>query len=114
MHPFYRSQVQLSNSFCYCGRMGLMIELIIRSGSRRAQQTMEKPAARAGERPASPAGMARRWFGAGLAVCMIGWGTNQFTPMLLLYRARLGLSAPVVEAMVAMYAVGRVPGRRAG
>ena len=37
--------------------------------------------------------------GAGLAACMIGWGTNQFTPMLLLYRARLGLSAPVVEAM---------------
>jgi MFS family permease len=91
-----------------------MTELIMRGGSRRAQQTMEKPAARAGERPASPAGMARRWFGAGLAVCMIGWGTNQFTPMLLLYRARLGLSAPVVEAMFAMYAVGLVPGLLAG
>jgi MFS family permease len=58
--------------------------------------------------------MARRWFGAGLAVCMIGWGTNQFTPMLLLYRAQLGLSTPVVEAMFAMYAVGLVPGLLAG
>ncbi|MBV8914847.1 MAG: MFS transporter, partial [Acetobacteraceae bacterium] len=52
--------------------------------------------------------------GAGLAACMIGWGTNQFTPMLLVYRARLGLSAPVVEAMFAMYAVGLVPGLLAG
>jgi MFS family permease len=45
---------------------------------------------------------------------MIGWGTNQFTPMLLLYRARLGLSAPVVEAMFALYAVGLVPGLLVG
>lgn len=45
---------------------------------------------------------------------MIGWGTNQFTPMLLLYRARLGLPAPVVEAMFAMYAIGLVPGLLAG
>lgn len=63
--------------------------------------------------PASP-GAARRWLGAGLAACMIGWGTNQFTPMLLLYRARLGLSAPAVEAMFAMYAIGLVPGLLAG
>ncbi|HEY7429952.1 MAG TPA: MFS transporter [Streptosporangiaceae bacterium] len=45
---------------------------------------------------------------------MIGWGTNQFTPMLLLYRARLGLPAPVVEAMFAVYAIGLVPGLLAG
>jgi predicted MFS family arabinose efflux permease len=64
--------------------------------------------------PASPAMLARRWLGAGLAACMIGWGTNQFTPMLLLYRARLGLSAPVVEAMFALYAIGLVPGLLVG
>jgi MFS family permease len=62
----------------------------------------------------SPQRTARRWLGAGLAACMIGWGTNQFTPMLLLYRARLGLSAPVVEAMFALYAIGLVPGLLAG
>jgi len=75
--------------------------------------TWDGVAARAWLR-SSPAGAARFWFGAGLAVCMIGWGTNQFTPMLLVYRARLGLSAPVVEAMFAMYAVGLVPGLLAG
>lgn len=75
--------------------------------------TRDGAAARAWLRP-SPAGTARYWFGAGLAACMIGWGTNQFTPMLLVYRARLGLSAPVVEAMFAMYAVGLVPGLLAG
>jgi len=62
----------------------------------------------------SPPVSARHWLGAGLAACMIGWGTNQFTPMLLLYRARLGLSAPVVEAMFALYAIGLVPGLLAG
>ncbi len=75
--------------------------------------TRSAAAARAWLRP-SPAVMARRWLGAGLAVCMIGWGTNQFTPMLLVYRARLGLSAPVVEAMFALYAVGLVPGLLVG
>ena len=52
----------------------------------------------------------RRWLGAGAAVCVVGWGANQFTPMLLLYRAQLGLSAPVVEAMFGLYAAGLVPG----
>src|SRR3954451_9399523 len=93
--------------------MGLMTELVTRTGSRGAQLTTEQTAARAGEHPPSPT-RARPWFGAGLAACMIGWGTNQFPPMLLLYRARLGLSAPVVEAMFAMYAIGLVPGLLAG
>jgi predicted MFS family arabinose efflux permease len=75
--------------------------------------TQDGAAARTWLRP-SPAGAARYWLGAGLAACMIGWGTNQFTPMLLVYRARLGLSAPVVEAMFALYAVGLVPGLLVG
>jgi len=62
----------------------------------------------------SPLAAGRHWAGAALATCMIGWGTNQFTPMLLLYRARLGLSAPVVEAMFALYAIGLVPGLLVG
>ena len=49
---------------------------------------------------AAAASRMRRWLGAGAAACVVGWGANQFTPMLLLYRARLGLSAPVVEAHV--------------
>lgn len=63
---------------------------------------------------ASPPWALGRWVGPGLAACVIGWGTNQFIPMLLLYRARLGLCAPVVEAMFALYAIGLVPGLLAG
>jgi hypothetical protein len=55
-----------------------------------------------------------RWLGAGAAACVVGWGANQFTPMLMLYRARLGLSPPVVEAMFGLYAIGLIPGLLAG
>jgi MFS family permease len=46
----------------------------------------------------------------GLAVCTVGWGANQFAPLLLLYRPRLGLSAAIVEATFGMYALGLMPG----
>jgi MFS family permease len=39
-----------------------------------------------------------------------GWGANQFTPMLLVYRRALGLSTGTVEAMFAFYALGLIPG----
>jgi hypothetical protein len=66
------------------------------------------------ERRTGRAGRVPRWLGAGLAVCMVGWGANQFTPMLLLYRSRLGLSAATVEAMFGVYAIGLIPGLLAG
>lgn len=50
------------------------------------------------------------WLRAAFAVTVIGWGANQFTPLLLMYRSELSLSAPVVEAMFGMYAVGLMPG----
>ncbi len=46
----------------------------------------------------------------GFAVATVGWGANQFTPMLLLYRPLLGLSAATVEATFGMYAIGLIPG----
>jgi MFS family permease len=49
------------------------------------------------------------WVSAGLAVCAVGWGANQFAPLLLLYRHELGLSAAVVEATFGMYALGLMP-----
>lgn len=52
----------------------------------------------------------RAWWGAGLAVAAVGWGAQQFTPLLLLYRAELGLSATVVQGMFALYVLGLVPG----
>jgi Major Facilitator Superfamily len=66
--------------------------------------------------PASAVGAADgrdRWLGwvAVAAVLMgAGWGSNQFTPMLLVYRHALGLSAVALEAMFAVYALGLIPG----
>lgn len=51
-----------------------------------------------------------QWLRAAVAVCTVGWGANQFTPLLLLYRPRLGLSAAVVEATFGMYGLGLMPG----
>ncbi len=39
-----------------------------------------------------------------------GWGSNQFTPMLLIYHARLGLSTSTLEALFGAYAAGLIPG----
>jgi MFS family permease len=64
-----------------------------------------RPAGDRGRWP-RPAG----WLRAGAAVGTVGWGANQFTPLLLLYRPRLGLSAAVVQATFGMYALGLMPG----
>jgi hypothetical protein len=39
-----------------------------------------------------------------------GWGSNQFTPMLPVYHARLGLSTATLEALFGAYAAGLIPG----
>ncbi len=39
-----------------------------------------------------------------------GWGANQFTPMLLVYRHKLGLGTGTLEAMFGIYALGLIPG----
>jgi predicted MFS family arabinose efflux permease len=51
----------------------------------------------------------RSWLRAGIAVAAVGWGANQFAPLLLLYQARLGLSAATVEATFGLYALGLMP-----
>ena len=62
----------------------------------------------------SPAGTAAigrwAWLRVGLAVAAVGWGANQFAPMLLVYRARLGLSGATVQATFGFYALGLIPG----
>jgi MFS family permease len=50
------------------------------------------------------------WLPAAIAVASVGWGANQFAPLLLLYRSQLGLSATELEAIFGVYAVGLVPG----
>jgi hypothetical protein len=39
-----------------------------------------------------------------------GWGSNQFTPVLLIYRSRLGLGTATLEALFGAYALGLIPG----
>jgi MFS family permease len=39
-----------------------------------------------------------------------GWGSNQFTPMLLVYSHSLGLSTGTLEALFGAYALGLIPG----
>ena len=39
----------------------------------------------------------------------VGWGANQFSPMLLAYRAELGMSTQARALLFALYAVGLIP-----
>ena len=50
------------------------------------------------------------WVRAGLALFGAAWGSNQFTPMLLVYHAQLGLSTGTLEALFGVYALGLIPG----
>ncbi|HEV7790494.1 MAG TPA: MFS transporter [Pseudonocardia sp.] len=50
------------------------------------------------------------WWGAGLAVAAVGWGAQQFAPLLLLYQAELRLSSTVVQATFGLYVLGLIPG----
>jgi MFS family permease len=40
----------------------------------------------------------------------VGWGANQFSPMLIVYRHELNLSAAAVAGLFAIYAATLVPG----
>lgn len=50
------------------------------------------------------------WRAAAVAVATVGWGANQFAPLLLMYRAELGLSPAVSQATFGLYAAGLIPG----
>lgn len=44
----------------------------------------------------------------------VGWGAQQFAPLLLLYQARLHLSATVIQATFGLYVFGLIPGMLLG
>jgi MFS family permease len=44
----------------------------------------------------------------------VGWGANQFSPMLIVYRHSLGLSAGEIAGLFAIYAATLIPGLLAG
>ncbi len=61
---------------------------------------------RAAQRTLRPAA----WLPAAAVLIGAGWGSNQFTPMLLVYHQRLGLGTGTLEAMFGVYALGLIPG----
>jgi MFS family permease len=40
----------------------------------------------------------------------VGWGANQFAPMLLVYQRDLGIGEATLQAMLGVYALGLIPG----
>lgn len=54
--------------------------------------------------------LSRAWRPVGLAMLVIGWGGNQFTPLLMVYRAHGGFSQLDVDVFLGAYVVGLVPG----
>ena len=50
------------------------------------------------------------WLAPAAVLLGTAWGSNQFTPMLLVYHHTLGLSTGTLEAMFGTYALGLIPG----
>ena len=53
---------------------------------------------------------ARSWWGAALAVAAVGWGANQFAPLLLMYQAGCTCPRRPSQATFGLYALGLIPG----
>ncbi|NIH83445.1 MFS transporter [Amycolatopsis granulosa] len=62
---------------------------------------------------ATPLG-GRAWLVAAFAMTTVGWGANQFAPLLSLYETQRGVSTAQAQGMFVLYAVGLVPGLLAG
>jgi MFS family permease len=53
------------------------------------------------------------WLRPAVAVAAIGWGANQFSPLIVLYQHH-GVSAAATQAMFGLYAVGLIPALMVG
>lgn len=51
----------------------------------------------------------RAWWRVALAMFVVGWGANQFAPMLLVYRLEDGASDRLVTGLFAVYIAGLIP-----
>ena len=49
-----------------------------------------------------------------LALVVIGWGANQFAPLVVAYQTQAGMPATHAQALFVLYAIGLVPGLFAG
>src|SRR5271170_4226597 len=52
----------------------------------------------------------RAWVRIAFAMFAVGWGANQFSPMLIVYRHELRLGAGVVAGLFLVYALTLIPG----
>src|SRR6266700_6373938 len=50
------------------------------------------------------------WLPVAAVLLGTGWGSNQFTPLLLVYRQVLGMGAGTLAALFGVYAAGLIPG----
>ncbi|OBI91854.1 MFS transporter [Mycobacterium sp. 1245805.9] len=57
--------------------------------------------------------LSKDWLRPAAAVAAIGWGANQFAPLIVLYQQR-GVSVAATEVMFGLYAVGLVPALMVG
>ncbi|MGH3237961.1 MAG: MFS transporter, partial [Streptosporangiaceae bacterium] len=54
------------------------------------------------------------WVKIAFAMFAVGWGANQFSPMLIVYRHELGLGADAVAGLFLVYALTLIPGLLVG
>lgn len=54
------------------------------------------------------------WLGAAAALFGVGWGANQFAPLLLVYRAVRHVDTATAQAVFGVYALGLIPGLALG
>jgi hypothetical protein len=50
------------------------------------------------------------WVRVAFLMFAVGWGANQFSPMLIVYRRELGLAPGVIDGLFAIYAATLIPG----
>lgn len=60
------------------------------------------------------AAVPRDWRRVAFAMFAVGWGANQFSSMLVVYRDELGFGAGTLAALFGVYALGLVPGLLVG
>jgi predicted MFS family arabinose efflux permease len=60
--------------------------------------------------PAVAGRNSKAWVRIAFAMFAVGWGANQFSPMLIVYRHELSLSAGAVAALFLVYALTLIPG----
>jgi MFS family permease len=54
------------------------------------------------------------WVRVAFVMFAVGWGANQFSPMLIVYRQALGLGPGTIAGLFAIYAATLIPGLLAG